>query len=197
MPIRRIRPAACTPPAGARHFAWLLALLALAACGCRRETPPRLDGVAPAGDATRRSQDYSRIVDAIPHQYPGVRHVTLAAVLAEREAGVASIWVDARTVAERAVSGIPGAVPFDAVVAEPAVFQGKPLMVYCTIGHRSADAARRLTEQGLDARNLLGGITAWARAGQPLVDPDGTLTTRVHTYSAEWDYLPPAYQPVH
>jgi queuine tRNA-ribosyltransferase len=45
----------------------------------------------------------------------------------------------------------------------------RPVYVLCHVGGRSAQATRFLTEQGLDARNIDGGIVAWYRAGLPVV----------------------------
>jgi rhodanese-related sulfurtransferase len=43
----------------------------------------------------------------------------------------------------------------------------------CRSGSRSDKAAKGLRAQGYDAQNLDGGVTAWARAGLPLVAKGG------------------------
>jgi rhodanese-related sulfurtransferase len=43
------------------------------------------------------------------------------------------------------------------------------IVCVCRSGGRSARAARFLAEQGLDVVNLMGGMTAWAEHGAPLV----------------------------
>jgi rhodanese-related sulfurtransferase len=48
-----------------------------------------------------------------------------------------------------------------------------PIVAVCHSGMRSAQAAERLRDQGFDARNLEGGLVAWADAGLPLIGPDG------------------------
>lgn len=45
----------------------------------------------------------------------------------------------------------------------------RPVYVLCHVGGRSAQATRFLTQQGVDAHNIDGGIVAWYRAGLPVV----------------------------
>lgn len=47
------------------------------------------------------------------------------------------------------------------------------IVAVCRSGSRSAAAMRGLKQLGYDAENLDGGVTAWARAGLPLVDEAG------------------------
>jgi rhodanese-related sulfurtransferase len=46
------------------------------------------------------------------------------------------------------------------------------LLVICHTGYRSLIASRALAEAGFTARNVVGGMSAWARAGGPLVAED-------------------------
>lgn len=50
---------------------------------------------------------------------------------------------------------------------------GRPVLVYCHTGSRSAVAAEALRGAGYDAHNLAGGIVAWGEAGLPLARPQG------------------------
>jgi rhodanese-related sulfurtransferase len=45
----------------------------------------------------------------------------------------------------------------------------KPVLVYCRSGNRSAKAAKQLREAGFTVHDLAGGITAWQKAGKPVV----------------------------
>lgn len=49
----------------------------------------------------------------------------------------------------------------------------RPVVLVCRSGQRSAQATAYLSGQGLDARNLDGGLKAWSRAGLPLTADDG------------------------
>ena len=51
--------------------------------------------------------------------------------------------------------------------------KGQRVVAVCRSGSRSAAAVRGLKQQGYDAENLDGGVTAWAKAGLPLVDDAG------------------------
>jgi rhodanese-related sulfurtransferase len=46
----------------------------------------------------------------------------------------------------------------------------KPVYTYCHVGGRSSAAAKWLTEKGFTVYNLVGGITAWQKAGRPVED---------------------------
>lgn len=50
---------------------------------------------------------------------------------------------------------------------------GASIVAVCRSGSRSAAAVRGLRQLGYTAENLDGGVTAWARAGLPLVDGSG------------------------
>jgi rhodanese-related sulfurtransferase len=48
----------------------------------------------------------------------------------------------------------------------------RPLVFYCRAGGRSAMATQAFRASGYDARNMAGGLLAWADKGLPL-EPDG------------------------
>jgi rhodanese-related sulfurtransferase len=48
------------------------------------------------------------------------------------------------------------------------------VVAVCRSGSRSGMAARRLRSEGVDARNMAGGMNAWAAAGLPVVRDGGT-----------------------
>jgi rhodanese-related sulfurtransferase len=50
---------------------------------------------------------------------------------------------------------------------------GRRIVAVCRSGGRSGAAVRGLRQLGYDAENLDGGVTAWSKAGLPLVDPRG------------------------
>jgi rhodanese-related sulfurtransferase len=53
--------------------------------------------------------------------------------------------------------------------AKAALDPKKPVLVYCRSGRRSAMAAKQLREAGFTVHDLDGGITAWQKAGKPVV----------------------------
>ena len=118
-------------------------------------------------------------------KFDDVQHVTpaeAAALLANDNATV--IW-DIRRPDEFAVSHLPDARHVPPDTADAALKQLLPdanqtILVYCAVGHRSAQMARRLQALGhTNAHNLEGAIFAWAEADLPL---EGGNT--VHPYNA-------------
>lgn len=49
----------------------------------------------------------------------------------------------------------------------------QPIAFVCQAGMRSAQATRRARAQGLDAKNIRGGMAAWQRQGLPVVSGRG------------------------
>mmetsp|Transcript_2362 Transcript_2362/g.3396 ORF Transcript_2362/g.3396 Transcript_2362/m.3396 type:complete len:124 (+) Transcript_2362:458-829(+) len=66
---------------------------------------------------------------------------------------------------------------------------------YCTIGHRSGVYARKLIEKGYkDVRNGEGVIMWTHEAAGGLVNEEGEVVMKVHTYASPWDLASPEYQ---
>ncbi|MET9450526.1 rhodanese-like domain-containing protein [Streptomyces cinerochromogenes] len=55
----------------------------------------------------------------------------------------------------------------------PAAVEGRPVVTICRSGHRSQQAAKLLTGRGVQATDVTGGMTAWARAGLPVTGGRG------------------------
>ncbi|MFD9107961.1 rhodanese-like domain-containing protein [Streptomyces bottropensis] len=55
----------------------------------------------------------------------------------------------------------------------PASAQGKPVVAICRSGHRSQQAAKLLAGRGIEAGDVTGGMTAWAREGLPVAGQGG------------------------
>ncbi len=49
----------------------------------------------------------------------------------------------------------------------------RPVVAVCRSGKRSAQATQALIAAGVEARNLAGGMQAWAAAGLPVLSADG------------------------
>ena len=123
---------------------------------------------------------------------------TTTAALARRLATVdAPVLLDARAPAEYATSHLPGARRVDPGADARAladtladVDRERPVVVYCSVGVRSARVARALREVGFQrVENLEGSVFRWANEGRPLVDADGRPAATVHPYDAVWGRL--------
>ncbi|MEO8105712.1 MAG: rhodanese-like domain-containing protein [Actinomycetes bacterium] len=87
-----------------------------------------------------------------------------------------AVLVDVRTTAEWNA----GHSPFATHIAgdqlstkHQRIPKGKRVVVVCRSGSRSRGATKRLIAEGYDAVNLSGGLNAWVRHGQPIVDRAG------------------------
>jgi rhodanese-related sulfurtransferase len=132
----------------------------------------------------------------IARDFPDVPTVTTDALAGELDGPTAPLLLDAREPAEYAVSHLPGAqhVPPDADAdALAALLAGvdreRPVVVYCSVGYRSARVAQRLRGAGFsDVRNLEGSIFRWANEGRPLAR-DSSAASTVHPFDAAWGRL--------
>lgn len=99
------------------------------------------------------------------------------------------VLLDARAAAEFEVSHLRGARRVDPEHPNLATLrlpENARVVVYCSVGYRSADIAERLRERGVTrVYNLLGGIFEWANEGRPLYH-DGARVQLVHPYDRTW-----------
>jgi rhodanese-related sulfurtransferase len=101
--------------------------------------------------------------------------------------------LDARTQAEYAVSHLKTGVRIDPMTPDLTtlltVSKDMPIVVYCSVGYRSAKISQQLQEEGFSrVFNLSGGIFQWANEGRPLFK-DEHPTQLVHPYNASWGKL--------
>ena len=104
------------------------------------------------------------------------------------------VLIDTRQEREYAVSHLPGALhlPTLAAVQDAGLPTEAPLVLYCTVGYRSAVLARQLQDAGYGpVANLQGSIIRWHQRRLPLVNHHGAART-VHPYDASWGRLLPA-----
>ncbi|WP_055701762.1 rhodanese-like domain-containing protein [Streptomyces silaceus] len=92
--------------------------------------------------------------------------------------GGPAVLLDVREASEWKAGHAPGAVHLAlsrllAGAALPPAAQDGPVVAICRSGHRSRQAARLLASRGVDAVDVAGGMSAWTRAGLPVVDGRG------------------------
>ena len=141
-----------------------------------------------------------RAVDAlIERDFPTVASISTdsLATWLDDSTRVPPLVLDAREPEEYAVSHLPGAVRIDPdasaealAVALPEDFDpARAVVVYCSVGYRSARIADRLEAAGVrDVQNLAGSIFQWANEGRSVVR-DGEPVREVHPYDAAWGRL--------
>lgn len=137
-----------------------------------------------------------RAVDhMIAADYPDVTALTtdsLAAQLADNTSPT-PVLLDARSPDEYAVSHLRGArrvsPSADAYPALDTLASDTPIVVYCSVGYRSAGVVQALQTQGFsEVYNLKGSIFRWANEGRPVVR-NGEPVSAVHPYDASWGQL--------
>lgn len=146
------------------------------------------------GFAHPRAVTQRAIHALVSHNYPEVPWIdgtTLARAL-NGAVRSAPLLLDARSEAEFSIGHIRGAVRVDASQTPPllnGVERARPIVVYCSVGYRSASIARGLIRRGhRDVRNLAGGVFAWANAGRPVYRGD-RVVREVHPYALPWGLL--------
>lgn len=153
------------------------------------------------GQSEERSISWRAVDALIRRDFPDVASIStdsLASWLAD-STRVPPVLLDARAPEEYAVSHLPGAIRVDAettpeaLAARLAELEGgaaeRPLVVYCSVGYRSARMTQQLEAAGAPAvLNLEGSIFKWANEGRPVVR-DGAPVREVHPYDKVWGRL--------
>jgi len=130
----------------------------------------------------------------IRSKFPDVERTSVDELAARLDAGDgAPILLDVRAPQEYEVSHLPGArLATDrdgALKALAGAAKDDDIVVYCSVGYRSASLARELAKAGYThVRNLEGSIFEWANTGHPVVHGDEP-TKLVHPYDANWGRL--------
>ncbi|MCA9604637.1 MAG: rhodanese-like domain-containing protein [Myxococcales bacterium] len=129
---------------------------------------------------------------AIAARFPEVRWVDSPTLRRWTRDPRPLVLLDARQPAEVAVSRIAGATRIDpdhpdvAAVRPP---ENARVVVYCSVGWRSASVADALRRHGVrEVYNLEGGIFAWANQGFEVVR-DGSPVRAVHPYDETWGLM--------
>lgn len=126
----------------------------------------------------------------IRNQFPSVEHITTTD-FKENYSGQAHI-IDVRNADEFEVSHLPGAVHFqdaDQLATWIQEQPKQPIVVYCSVGYRSAQMVKSLQKLGLQqVVNLEGSIFEWVNQGESVVDRNGP-TQKVHPFNQKWGQL--------
>jgi rhodanese-related sulfurtransferase len=123
------------------------------------------------------------------NQYLAKNYASVVSVSTEQASKVENaLFIDTRDPNEFRISHIPNALLYSKSTPD---FQKLPkntlIVVYCSVGIRSAKIAQELTDKGFtQVRNLQGSLFMWANEGRPL---QGTQPTKVHPYNARWGAL--------
>ena len=143
-----------------------------------------------------RSLSLNLIKWLIRLQFPSVRQMTTEELARRLEsATLTPVLLDARGQEEYAVSHlkhaqqVPVETPDLLAAALKDLSKDTPIVVYCSVGYRSAKVAQQLEQAGFrQVFNLEGGLFEWANAGRSMLK-EGQPTAQVHPYNATWGKL--------
>ena len=137
-------------------------------------------------------------VDAkIQSEFPGVQSVSTDVLFAWYEASDAKrpIIIDVRKDPEFRVSHLDGALHLESaeaissVIAERGLGKDTEIIVYCSVGYRSAFIAANLQARGFTkVLNLEHSLFEWANKGYPMTSASGS-TDKVHPFNKAWSVL--------
>ncbi len=101
------------------------------------------------------------------------------------------VLFDAREKEEYEVSHIAGAKYLGYKKFDPTtlanVDKDQKIVLYCSVGYRSEKIGERLLALGYtNVYNLYGSIFEWINQGNPVVDEQGKVIQKVHTYNKKW-----------
>jgi rhodanese-related sulfurtransferase len=127
----------------------------------------------------------------IRSQFPGVAPISTQALATWLQQERPPVLLDVRRAEEFAVSHLPQAqhVPTAEAALQATLTPDQPIVVYCSVGYRSARLAQQLQEAGFtQVYNLEGSIFQWVNEGRRVVQGDQTVE-QVHPYNRLWGLL--------
>lgn len=138
-----------------------------------------------AGELTWKLVKYN-----IKHKFPDVSQITVAELASTNRTEY--LLIDVRAKDEYKVSHMKDAINLENVnqIAERIKNTKKvKIILYCSVGYRSADIANQLLAKGItNVYNLEGSIFEWVNSGHEIYDGNGK-TSKVHPYNKSWGRL--------
>ena len=165
------------------------AIILLASTGCQRN-------LAIESEMNKRSL-IATMYEKYAAEFPQVEGVKVEELQQWQRQGKKIILVDVRSLAERKVSIIPGAIAVAEFELNIEQYRHSRAIIvtYCTIGYRSGKYAQKLRERGINILNLEGSLLAWSHVRGKLVNNTG-LTNKIHVFSRQWQLTADSYEPV-
>ncbi len=122
-------------------------------------------------------------------KFPGVARIGVDELATRMQSDHAPLLLDVREFEEFEISHLQGARnvrTLDEALAAIGNERERAVVVYCSVGYRSAKLARSLADRGVrNVKNLEGSIFAWANSDHPVYR--GTQrASRVHPYDEKW-----------
>lgn len=131
---------------------------------------------------------WQEINRTLERKYPTVSNIDTDSLKESFEQQKIPVLIDVREENEFAVSHLPTAVNIASV--DKVLFPHEsPIVVYCSVGLRSAEFAKQLEGRGYtQVLNLRGSIFEWGNKGYPLRQGEAVVKV-VHPYNKKWGTL--------
>ena len=127
---------------------------------------------------------WNRINTYLDNNYPQVKSISTSELAA---LPTQPVLLDVREEPEYLLSHIPGAKRWSESASLVLPDKTQTIVVYCSVGLRSAEVAKKLTDAGYsNVRNLRGSMFMWANENRPL---QGQSNSKVHPYNKRWGQL--------
>ena len=137
--------------------------------------------------------DWQNVDLKIARTSPKVEFVSAESLRATLQLNEKPAIIDVRLPEEYGISHIPEAPNLQSSTAIAAAFPdyAEPIVVYCSVGYRSAAVAERLESLGYEnVKNLRHSVFGWVERGYGLKNASGS-TSKVHPYNRAWGVLIP------
>ncbi|BHH86235.1 rhodanese-like domain-containing protein [Desulforhopalus sp. 52FAK] len=132
--------------------------------------------------------DWTSINSQIDKLYPSIDSITTDSLYNQLKIEQEISIIDVRPKEEYRISHLPGAINITDI-KNINVPRDSTIVVYCSVGLRSAGFAKDLQKEGYTAvLNLRGSIFEWANKGYPLKRGEQDVTV-VHPYNKKWGRL--------
>ncbi len=147
-------------------------------------------------------QNLNQVIEKIKLEYADVSHISTKELSSwlKDPTKEPPLLIDSRSKEEYDISHLEGARLLESRGEIKRVLKGidssKPIVMYCSVGYRSAVLARELRSQGYtNVSNLEGSIFAWANEGRAVFRYD-MIVQEVHPYNKGWGkFLDQVYHP--
>ncbi len=141
--------------------------------------------------------NWESVDEKIEREFPGVEYVSTDELLGRyggSDTGL-PIIIDVREVEEFQISHLQNAINLETgdsvsrLVENSGLNKDTPIIVYCSVGYRSAAVASELEQLGYtQVLNLRHSIFEWANKGYPMINTVGD-TDKVHPFNKAWSVL--------
>ncbi|MFT4815165.1 MAG: rhodanese-related sulfurtransferase [Pseudohongiellaceae bacterium] len=140
---------------------------------------------------------WESVDEKIQSEFPGVQSVSTDVLFARYETSDAKlpIIIDVREDGEFRISHLDDALHLESaeaissVIAERGLGKDTEIIVYCSVGYRSASVAADLQARGFTkVLNLEHSLFEWANKGYPMTSESGS-TDKVHPFNKAWSVL--------